>query len=101
MRSTIAGRAPATTSGTFVLTCAPVGAPTVTPRAAAAIARCRVVAYVMAGIVCRGRSCRSRRRRMTAATTHVDVLIVGAGLAGLSCAFELSTRGYRVLVLEA
>jgi len=30
-----------------------------------------------------------------------DVIVVGAGLAGLSCAFELSELGYRVRVLEA
>lgn len=30
-----------------------------------------------------------------------DVIVVGAGLAGLSCAFELSEMGYRVRVLEA
>lgn len=29
-----------------------------------------------------------------------DVIVVGAGLAGLSCAFELASRGRRVLVLE-
>lgn len=29
-----------------------------------------------------------------------DAIIVGAGLAGLSCAYELSKRGKRVLVLE-
>ncbi|ACB77409.1 hydroxysqualene dehydroxylase [Opitutus terrae] len=30
-----------------------------------------------------------------------DVIIVGAGLAGLSCAFELAERGQAVLLLEA
>ncbi|MGN0375783.1 MAG: FAD-dependent oxidoreductase [Butyrivibrio sp.] len=30
-----------------------------------------------------------------------DVIIVGAGLAGLSCAYELSAKGKSVLVLEA
>lgn len=30
-----------------------------------------------------------------------DVIVVGAGLAGLSCAFELAEGGRRVLVLEA
>ena len=29
-----------------------------------------------------------------------DVIIVGAGLAGLSCAYELSAKGKHVLVLE-
>ena len=29
-----------------------------------------------------------------------DVIVVGAGLAGLSCAYELAARGKRVLVLE-
>ncbi len=33
--------------------------------------------------------------------TTPDVLIVGAGLAGLSCAYELSSRGKRVTVLES
>ena len=30
-----------------------------------------------------------------------DVIIVGAGLAGLACGFDLSSIGFRVLVLEA
>lgn len=30
-----------------------------------------------------------------------DVIVVGAGLAGLSCAYELTSRGLKVLVLEA
>jgi gamma-glutamylputrescine oxidase len=30
-----------------------------------------------------------------------DVLVVGAGYAGLSAAIELAKRGYRVVVLEA
>ena len=30
-----------------------------------------------------------------------DVIVVGAGLAGLSCAYELSAKGKEVLVLEA
>ncbi len=30
-----------------------------------------------------------------------DVIVVGAGLAGLSCAYELTAKGKRVLVLEA
>jgi len=32
---------------------------------------------------------------------RADVIVVGAGLAGLSCGFELSSRGCRVLLLEA
>lgn len=32
---------------------------------------------------------------------HADVLVVGAGFAGLSCAIELAQRGYKVIVLEA
>lgn len=32
---------------------------------------------------------------------QADVVVVGAGLAGLSCGFELSSRGRRVLLLEA
>jgi len=31
---------------------------------------------------------------------RVEVVVVGAGLAGLSCAYELATRGYQVVVLE-
>lgn len=30
-----------------------------------------------------------------------DVCVVGAGLTGISCALELASRGYRVIVLEA
>ena len=33
--------------------------------------------------------------------SRADVVVVGAGLAGLSCAFELSGRGRRVLLLES
>lgn len=35
------------------------------------------------------------------AGTQVDVLVVGAGLAGLTCARELERQGYEVVVLEA
>lgn len=31
---------------------------------------------------------------------NVDVVIVGAGIAGISCAFHLQNAGYKVLVLE-
>ncbi|NCP55474.1 MAG: FAD-binding oxidoreductase, partial [Rhodoferax sp.] len=34
-------------------------------------------------------------------TVAVDVLVVGAGFAGLSAAIELAQRGYQVAVLEA
>ncbi|MDP8969968.1 MAG: FAD-dependent oxidoreductase, partial [Actinomycetota bacterium] len=34
-------------------------------------------------------------------TTEVELLVVGAGLAGLACAFELADDGRDVLVLEA
>lgn len=34
-------------------------------------------------------------------TWDVDVVVAGAGLAGLSCAFELAEQGYDVQVLEA
>jgi uncharacterized protein with NAD-binding domain and iron-sulfur cluster len=33
--------------------------------------------------------------------TRTDVVVVGAGLAGLSCALELTSRGREVLLLEA
>ncbi len=36
-----------------------------------------------------------------AGSTQTDVLVVGAGFAGLSAALELAQRGYRVAVLEA
>lgn len=32
---------------------------------------------------------------------HTDVVVAGAGLAGLTCAFELSSLGCNVLLLEA
>lgn len=34
-------------------------------------------------------------------STHYDVIIVGAGLAGLTSAYELSNQGLKVLILEA
>jgi len=37
----------------------------------------------------------------TAMMVDADVIIVGAGLAGLSCAFELTDKGKHVLILEA
>lgn len=36
----------------------------------------------------------------TTATEHVDVVVVGAGFAGLSAAHDLVDKGYTVLVLE-
>lgn len=33
--------------------------------------------------------------------THYDVIVVGAGLAGLTSAYELSSAGHKVLLLEA
>ncbi len=34
-------------------------------------------------------------------SSKYDVIVVGAGLAGLSCAYELSAKGKKILVLEA
>jgi len=34
-------------------------------------------------------------------TVRADVLIIGAGIMGASCAFRLSVRGLKVAVLEA
>jgi glycine/D-amino acid oxidase-like deaminating enzyme len=42
-----------------------------------------------------------RPRPALAEDTGVDVCVVGAGIAGLSAAFELSRRGASVAVLEA
>src|SRR3954454_23945595 len=33
--------------------------------------------------------------------THVDVVVIGAGIIGASSAYHLSTAGHRVVVLEA
>ncbi|AFC33561.1 carotene 7,8-desaturase [Paenibacillus mucilaginosus 3016] len=38
---------------------------------------------------------------MLVVTSNQDVIVVGSGLAGLACAFELADQGRRVLVLEA
>lgn len=37
----------------------------------------------------------------TSANSQKKVIVIGAGLAGLSCAYELAKRGHKVLVLEA
>ncbi|MBC7944266.1 MAG: NAD(P)/FAD-dependent oxidoreductase, partial [Burkholderiales bacterium] len=37
---------------------------------------------------------------MTNKSLHYDVLIIGAGAAGLMCAIEAGSRGRRVLVIE-
>jgi NADPH-dependent 2,4-dienoyl-CoA reductase/sulfur reductase-like enzyme len=42
-----------------------------------------------------------RRRRPDTSVTDADVVVAGAGLAGLACAFELATAGREVLVLDA
>jgi hypothetical protein len=42
-----------------------------------------------------------RRRRPDTSVTDADVVVAGAGLAGLACAFEVATAGREVLVLEA
>lgn len=34
-------------------------------------------------------------------SSKYDIIVVGAGLAGLSCAYELSAKGKKVLILEA
>src|SRR5829696_9834940 len=40
-----------------------------------------------------------RRRRPDTSVTDADVVVAGAGLAGLACAFEVATAGREVLVL--
>ena len=40
------------------------------------------------------------RQDQRAASASVDVLVLGAGAAGLMCAIEAAKRGRRVLVLE-
>ena len=39
-------------------------------------------------------------RTALVADTHVEVCVVGAGIAGLSVAYELARRGLRVVVLD-
>lgn len=34
-------------------------------------------------------------------SSKYDIIVVGAGLAGLSCAYELSAKGKKALILEA
>jgi sarcosine oxidase, subunit beta len=40
-------------------------------------------------------------RESVSKSLKADVIIIGAGIIGASCAFRLSDRGFRVLMLEA
>src|SRR5579872_1612769 len=47
------------------------------------------------------KSFQEERHARMPARIKADVLIIGAGIMGASCAFRLSERGLRVAVLEA